>query len=185
MGFCLFNNVAIAAQHALTSGAERVLILDWDVHHGNGTNDIFAARDDVLFCSLHQWPLYPGTGPERDVGEGHGEGFTVNLPVPGGSGDAAFVSLVEHVVGPLARAYEPDLLLVSAGYDAHVDDPLAGCVVTDAGYGAMSASMRATAAALGVPLGIVLEGGYALGALSRSVVVTLETVGVADAPAAP
>jgi acetoin utilization deacetylase AcuC-like enzyme len=185
MGFCLFNNVAIAAAHALSSGAARVLILDWDVHHGNGTNDIFAARDDVLFCSIHQWPLYPGTGRDSDVGSGEGEGYTVNLPVPGGSGDATFASLVEHVVRPLARAFEPDLVLVSAGYDAHVDDPLAGCVVTDAGYRAMSASVRALADELGVPLGIVLEGGYDLGALARSLVVTLEAVGSLEAPAAP
>ena len=182
MGFCLFNNMAIAAQHAIGAcGAERVLILDWDVHHGNGTNDIFAERDDVLFCSIHESPLYPGTGAASDVGAGAGEGFTVNLPVPGGSGDAVFVSLVEHVVRPLALAYEPDLVLVSAGYDAHADDPLAGCLVTDAGYGAMAASVRATADTLGVPLGIVLEGGYDLGALTRSLVLTLETVG-ADPP---
>jgi acetoin utilization deacetylase AcuC-like enzyme len=186
MGFCLFNNVAVAAQHAIGScGARRVLILDWDVHHGNGTNDIFAARDDVLFCSIHQSPLYPGTGPASDVGTGAGEGFTLNLPVPGGSGDAVFVSLVEHVVRPLALAYEPDLVLVSAGYDAHADDPLAGCVVTDAGYGAMAASVRAAAAELGVPLGIVLEGGYELGALARSLVLTLETVAAQPPPAAP
>jgi acetoin utilization deacetylase AcuC-like enzyme len=185
MGFCLFNNVAIAAAHALASGAERVLILDWDVHHGNGTNDIFALRDDVLFCSIHQWPLYPGTGRESDVGDGHGEGYTVNLPVPGGSGNAAFVSLVEHVVRPLARSYSPDLILVSAGFDAHADDPLAGCVVTDEGFAAMSASVRAMADELGVPLGIVLEGGYDLGALARSVVVTLETVGAREPPAPP
>ena len=167
MGFCLFNNVAIAAEHARSAGAERVLIVDWDVHHGNGTNDIFHARDDILFCSIHQWPLYPGTGRDTDVGEGPGEGYTVNLPVPGGSGDAVFLSLLEHVVRPLARAYAPDLVLLSAGYDAHADDPLAGCFVTDAGYGAMSASMRALAGELGVPLGIVLEGGYDLGALAR------------------
>ena len=185
MGFCLFNNVAIAAQHAIASGAERVLILDWDVHHGNGTNDIFAARDDVLFCSIHQWPLYPGTGHESDVGDGHGEGYTVNLPVPGGSGNAAFLSLVEHVVRPLARAYAPELVLVSAGYDAHADDPLAGCVVTDDGFAALAASVRAMAAEVGAPLGIVLEGGYDLGALSRSVVATLETVGAERAPEVP
>ena len=186
MGFCLFNNVAIAAHHAIGScGARRVLILDWDVHHGNGTNDIFAARDDVLFCSIHQSPLYPGTGRASDVGADAGEGFTVNLPVPGGSGDAVFVSLVEHVVRPLAQTYAPDLLLVSAGYDAHADDPLAGCVVTDAGYGAMAASVRATADELGVPIGIVLEGGYDLGALSRSLVVTLEAVGAEVAPGRP
>jgi acetoin utilization deacetylase AcuC-like enzyme len=185
MGFCLFNNVAVAAAHALSSGASRVLIADWDVHHGNGTNDIFHARDDVLFCSIHQWPLYPGTGRETDVGEGLGEGYTVNLPVPGGSGDAVFVSLLEHVVRPLARAYSPDLVLLSAGYDAHADDPLAGCVVTDAGYRAMSASVRAMADELGVPLGIVLEGGYDLGALARSLVITLETVGAEQALAVP
>ena len=186
MGFCLFNNVAIAAQHAVgVCGARRVLILDWDVHHGNGTNDIFAERDDVLFCSIHQSPLYPGTGPASDVGHGAGEGFTVNLPVPGGSGDDVFVSLVEHVVRPLARAFEPDLLLVSAGYDAHADDPLAGCVVSDAGYAAMSASVRATADELGVPLGIVLEGGYDLAALARSVAITLETAGARPPAARP
>ncbi|MEA2219482.1 MAG: hypothetical protein QOJ35_2108, partial [Solirubrobacteraceae bacterium] len=186
MGFCLFNNVAIAAQHALDAcGARRVLIVDWDVHHGNGTNDIFHARDDVLFCSIHQWPLYPGSGRETDVGEGPGEGYTVNLPVPGGSGDSLWASLVEHVARPLARAYAPDLVLLSAGYDAHVDDPLAGCVVTDAGYAAMAASMRAMADELGVPLGIVLEGGYDLDALARSVAITLGAVGARSAPAVP
>ena len=139
----------------------------------------------MLFCSIHQWPLYPGTGREADAGNGPGEGYTVNLPVPGGSGDAVFVSLFEHVVRPLARAYAPDLVLVSAGYDAHADDPLAGCVVTDAGYEAMSASVRALADELGVPLGIVLEGGYDLGVLARWVPLTLETVGAEQAPAAP
>jgi len=186
MGFCLLNNVAIAAQHALDScGARRVLILDWDVHHGNGTNDIFDDRDDVLFCSIHQSPLYPGSGPASDAGHGPGEGFTVNMPVPGGSGDAVFCSLVEHVVRPLAIAYEPDLVLISAGYDAHADDPLAGCVVSDAGYAALSASVRAIAHECGVPLGIVLEGGYDLGALARGVAITLEAAGAQPAHAAP
>ena len=183
MGFCLFDNVAIAAQHALDAhGARRVMIFDWDVHHGNGTNAIFHARDDVLFCSIHQSPLYPGTGPASDVGRGDGEGFTVNLPVPAGSGDAVFLSHVAHVVAPLAFAYEPDLLLVSVGYDAHADDPLASCVVTDAGYAGMAALLRDCAERLGVPLGIVLEGGYDLGALSRGVVATLETVTGDDPP---
>jgi acetoin utilization deacetylase AcuC-like enzyme len=186
MGFCLLNNVAIGAQHALDEhGAQRVMILDWDVHHGNGTNDIFHARADVLFCSIHQSPLYPGSGPMADAGSGAGEGYTVNLPVPGGSGDAIFLSLLEHVVRPLARAYSPDLLLLSAGYDAHVDDPLASCLVTDEGYAAMAASVRATAAELGVGLGIVLEGGYDLGALSRSLVATLAAVGADDPPPPP
>jgi acetoin utilization deacetylase AcuC-like enzyme len=186
MGFCLFDNIAIGAQHAIDAyGARRVLIFDFDVHHGNGTNAIFSERDDVLFCSIHQSPLYPGTGPASDAGRGAGEGFTVNLPVPGGSGDAAFVSLTEHVVRALARAYAPDLVLLSAGYDAHADDPLAGCRVTDAGYAAIAASMRACADELGVPLGIVLEGGYELAALSRSLVATLEAVGAAQPPLPP
>jgi acetoin utilization deacetylase AcuC-like enzyme len=186
MGFCLFDNIAIGAQHAIDAhGARRVMILDWDVHHGNGTNAIFHERDDVLFCSIHQWPLYPGTGAASDVGRGRGAGFSVNMPVPGGSGDDVFLSHIEHVVAPLARAYGPDLLLVSAGYDAHADDPLAGCVVSDAGYAGMAASVRAMADGLGIPLGIVLEGGYDLGALARCVVATLEVAGAPEPPAAP
>jgi acetoin utilization deacetylase AcuC-like enzyme len=186
MGFCLFDNVAIGAQRALDEhGARRVMIVDWDVHHGNGTSAIFHARDDVLFCSIHESPLYPGTGPASDVGSGAGEGYTVNMPVPAGSGDEVFLSHMEHVVWPLARAFEPDLLLVSAGYDAHADDPLASCVVTDAGFAGMAARMRAIALELGAPLGIVLEGGYDLGALSRCVVATLEVVGADEAPPAP
>jgi len=186
MGFCLFGNVAIGAAHAIAAhGAQRVLIFDWDVHHGNGTNAIFHERDDVLFCSIHQSPLYPGTGPASDVGRGAGEGYTVNLPVPGGSGDAVFLSHVEHVVRPLARRYAPDLVLLSAGYDAHAEDPLAGCRVTDAGFAGMAALMRATADELAIPLGMVLEGGYDLAALSRSVLVTLEALGAAQAPSVP
>jgi acetoin utilization deacetylase AcuC-like enzyme len=186
MGFCLLNNAAIAAQHALDAyGVERVMVFDWDVHHGNGTNDLFAERADVLFCSIHQSPLYPGTGPASDVGRGPGEGFTVNLPVPAASGDAVWTSLVEHVVRPLGRDYAPGLILVSAGYDAHADDPLASCRVTDAGFAAMAASMRALAGDLGVPLGLVLEGGYDVDALARSVVGTLAVLGAPDAPAPP
>jgi acetoin utilization deacetylase AcuC-like enzyme len=185
MGFCLFNNVAIAAQHALDAhGAQRVMIFDWDVHHGNGTNALFTERDDVLFCSIHQSPLYPGTGPFSDVGRGRGEGFSVNLPVPGGSGDAVWTALTEHVARRVGRAYAPDLLLISAGYDAHADDPLAGCEVTDDGYRTMAASMRGLAADLGIPLGIVLEGGYDVAALARCVAITLEVTGAADPPAA-
>jgi acetoin utilization deacetylase AcuC-like enzyme len=186
MGFCLFNNAAVAARRALDRwGAERVLILDWDVHHGNGTNDIFHAEPGVLYVSIHESPLYPGTGPASDVGSGAGEGYTVNLPVPAGSGDAAWCSLVEHVVVPLGLEYRPALVLLSAGYDAHVRDPLGGCEVTTAGYAQMAASMRALADELGVPLGVVLEGGYDLQALSESVVATLEVVGSDEAPADP
>jgi acetoin utilization deacetylase AcuC-like enzyme len=178
MGFCLFNSVAVAARRALDHwGAERVLILDWDVHHGNGTNDIFHAEPDVLYVSIHESPLYPGTGPAADVGSGAGEGYTVNLPVPAGSGDAAWCSLVEHVVVPLGLEYRPAIVLLSAGFDAHKRDPLAGCEVTRAGYAQMAASMRGLADDLGVPIGVVLEGGYDLQALTESLLVTLEVVG--------
>ena len=175
MGFCLFNNVAVAAAHAIAElGVERVLILDWDVHHGNGTEAIFYGSSEVLYASIHQSPLYPGTGAATDFGSGEGEGYTVNLPVAPGSGPDEFLSLVQAVVAPIARQWRPGLLCVSAGYDAHRDDPLANCDLDDAAYGDMAATMRDLAAELGVPVLICLEGGYSLGALSRSVVTTLE-----------
>src|SRR3954451_8501054 len=186
MGFCLFNSVAVGARWALDRrGCERVLIVDWDVHHGYGTNDIFHSTDEVLFVSIHQSPLYPGTGPAADTGSGEGIGYTVNLPVAAGSGDEVFVSLVSHVVAPLARAFAPGLVLISAGYDAHVDDPLAGCRVTDAGYGAMAAWLRAIAGDADAPLAACLEGGYALGAVSRGVAETLAALGAERAPDPP
>ncbi len=186
MGFCLFNHVAVAAQHALDAhGAGRVLILDFDVHHGNGTNDIFHATDDVLFVSIHESPLYPGSGPATDRGSGPGMGFTVNVPVPGGSGDALWTSLVEHAVVPLARAYAPGLILLSAGFDAHRDDPLATCTVTEDGFAAMAGSMRRLADELDVPLGVVLEGGYDLDALARSLEAVLRVVGAEAGPPPP
>jgi acetoin utilization deacetylase AcuC-like enzyme len=183
MGFCLFNNIAVAARHAVGErGLDRVLIVDWDVHHGNGTNDIFHADPQVLFVSIHQSPLYPGTGPASDVGSGPGEGFTVNLPVPPGSGDETFVGLVRDVAVPLAAAFAPQLLLISAGFDAHAEDPLAECAVSDRGYAAMAAALRDAGARLGAPVGAVLEGGYALDALGRGVAITMEQLA---APADP
>ena len=177
MGFCLFNNVAVAARHAIAEcGAERVLICDWDVHHGNGTEAIFAAVSDVLFASIHQWPLYPGTGAAEYEGEGDGEGYTVNLPVPPGAGSDEFLALVQHVIVPIARAYEPGLIAISAGYDAHRDDPLASCRVETEAFGDMAASFRDLAAELDVPVLVCLEGGYAPDALAASVVTTLRTL---------
>jgi acetoin utilization deacetylase AcuC-like enzyme len=185
MGFCLFDNVAVAAQHALDRyGAERVLVLDWDVHHGNGTNDVFHGTDEVLFVSIHQLPLYPGTGPAGDVGSGRGTGYTVNLPVSAGTGDAAYLSLLEHVVVPLARAYEPRLILLSAGFDAHRDDPLAGVELSEAGFAAMTGTMRRLAAELEVPVGGVLEGGYDLRALAASTAATLQVLTAPEPPRA-
>jgi acetoin utilization deacetylase AcuC-like enzyme len=175
MGFCLFNNVAVAARHALDAyGAERVLVLDWDVHHGNGTNDVFYESDEVLYASIHQSPLYPGTGSLVESGSGVGEGYTLNLPVPPGSGHGEWLSLVQHVVVPVAHAYRPRLLLVSAGFDAHRSDPLADCELTEHSYAAMTGELRALSRELEAPLGFVLEGGYDLGALARSVVAVLE-----------
>jgi acetoin utilization deacetylase AcuC-like enzyme len=152
------------------------MILDWDVHHGNGTNDIFWESDQVLFVSIHQSPLYPGSGRGSELGRGAGHGYTVNLPVPPGSGDETFVSLVRDVALPLARAYRPELILVSAGYDAHDDDPLADCTLTDAGFAAMTALVRDLGAELGAPVGCVLEGGYNVEALARCVAATMETL---------
>jgi acetoin utilization deacetylase AcuC-like enzyme len=190
MGFCLFNNVAVAATQALAAAnAERVLILDWDVHHGNGTEAIFAGSDRVLYASIHQWPLYPGTGSADYVGQGKGEGYTVNLPVPPGSGSAEFLSLVQHVVAPIAGAFRPDLVAISAGYDAHRDDPLADCLVETAAYAEMAATMRETAAELGAPLLVCLEGGYDRAALAASVLATIEALGgsrkASEAPIEP
>jgi acetoin utilization deacetylase AcuC-like enzyme len=185
MGFCFVNHVAVAARHAVDAhGLDRVLVLDWDVHHGNGTNDIFHDSPQVLYASIHEAPLYPGTGPAGDVGRGPGEGYTVNLPVPGGSGDAVWCSMAEHVVVPLARSYEPQLVLLSAGYDAHREDPLSSCEVSDEGFATVARSLRRVAGELGVPLGGVLEGGYAVAALARCVPATLEVLGAPSLPPA-
>ena len=154
MGFCLFNNVAIAAQHALEQGAERVLVLDWDVHHGNGTNDIFHSRDDVLFASIHQSPLYPGTGPLSDAGSGAGRGL---LAEPAGAaglrGATRSCRSSSTSSRPAAREFRPGIVLVSAGYDAHRDDPLASCELEDGSYAALAACVRELAAELGAPVG--------------------------------
>jgi acetoin utilization deacetylase AcuC-like enzyme len=185
MGFCLFNNVAVAAELAIRElDLSRVFILDWDVHHGNGTAAAFRERADVLFASIHQSGIYPGTGPLADVGSGAGEGYTINLPVPAGSEEGLWLSLVEHIVLPAARAFEPQLVLVSAGFDAHRADPLAGCRLESSSFAEIARHVRDFAEQLGVPLGVVLEGGYEPRVLAESVRETLTALADEESPSA-
>ena len=177
MGFCLFNNIAIAAQLAIAElGVKRVMIIDWDVHHGNGTAEIFRRRADVLVASIHQAGLFPGTGALLDAGSAEGHGYTVNLPVPPGSGAEVWLSVLEHLVVPIGLEYRPQLVLVSAGFDAHAADPLAQCRLEAADFAQMACHVRDLAAALGAPVGAVLEGGYEPRALGESVVATLSAL---------
>jgi acetoin utilization deacetylase AcuC-like enzyme len=178
MGFCLFDNIAVAAALAIAElGVERVFILDWDVHHGNGTAEIFRRRADVLFASIHQGGIFPGTGHREDTGSGPGEGFTINLPVPGGSEEGEWMELLEREVMPAAERFEPQLALISAGFDAHREDPLAECRLEAASFGRMATLVREAAGEWGAPVGAVLEGGYALPALAESVVATMAALG--------
>jgi acetoin utilization deacetylase AcuC-like enzyme len=170
MGFCVFDNVAVAAAAAISDlGVARVLVLDWDVHHGNGTAELFRTRRDVLFASMHQSPLYPGTGPLEDAGSGAGEGYTINLPVPPGTEPGLWMELFDRVVLPAGRAFEPELILVSSGFDAHRADPLAHCMLETETFAAMAARVRALAGELGVGLGLVQEGGYEPAVLAECV----------------
>jgi acetoin utilization deacetylase AcuC-like enzyme len=175
MGFCLFNNVAIAARALQAEhGVGKVLILDWDVHHGNGTQQAFETDPSVLYFSLHQFPYYPGTGSFGETGSGRGEGATVNVPLPAGAGDAEYVGLLQRVFAPVVRGFRPDLILVSAGFDAHRDDPLAAMNVSGTGYAGMSALVRALADEVcGGRVAYVLEGGYAASGLEQGVAALL------------
>jgi acetoin utilization deacetylase AcuC-like enzyme len=183
MGFCLFNNVAVAAAYARAQGLLRIAIVDIDVHHGNGTQQIFEDDPAVLYLSTHQYPCYPGTGAVTEVGISAGRGRTVNVPIEPGAGDDDYARVLAGVVVPILTAFAADLVILSVGYDAHVQDPLAQMQVTTDGYRAMLTTLRATAdATSGGRLVVVTEGGYDLPALGACLDATVE---VLAAPAAP
>ncbi len=175
MGFCLLNNVALAARQALSRGLERVAIVDWDVHHGNGTQDAFFGEPRVLFTSLHQYPFYPGSGGVEQIGEGEARGFTVNVPLSQNANDGTYRAAFARVVLPVLESFAPELILISAGFDAHARDPLAGMVLTARGFGEMATGIAEIAAkTAGGRVGVVLEGGYDLEGLASSLSATLE-----------
>ncbi len=180
MGFCLYNNAAVAAAHALCRGAARVAIVDIDVHHGNGTQWMFYDDPRVLYVSSHQFPFYPGTGAATEVGHGKGAGFTVNVPLEAGATDADYQLVYARIVGPVLSEFEPDLVIVSAGYDAHERDPLASMRMSTAGYAALLRDLHAWAP--GGRLALVTEGGYDLGALADCLEASFAAL---DAPRAP
>jgi acetoin utilization deacetylase AcuC-like enzyme len=187
MGFCLFNNIAIAAQHAIDAySIERVMIVDWDVHHGNGTQHTFEDRRDVLFVSTHQWPLWPGTGSEHEHGRGEGEGFTINCPLSAGFDDHGYIALFERLIVPIADQFHPQLVLVSAGFDAHRDDPLASMAMTEAGYAQLCAIMQDIACRhANGRLALILEGGYDVAGLADGVRACVQTLAEDARPPSP
>ena len=186
MGFCLFNNVAVAAAWLRRRGVGRIAIVDWDLHHGNGTQHAFEADPAVLYVSTHQYPYYPGTGAAEEVGVGAGAGRTLNLPFPAGFGDAEYVRAFDELVLPICRQFAPEFVLLSAGFDTDHRDPLGGMQVTPAGFAAMARACTALAAeTAGGRIAAVLEGGYDLDAIVEGVDATLEAFRGADRPVRP
>ncbi len=179
MGFCLLNNVAIGARYLLEKhGIQRVLIVDWDVHHGNGTQRSFYDTNSVLFISTHQSPCYPGTGPAEETGHGEGTGFNVNIPLPAGCGDPEYQMVFGRVLRPIAAGFKPQFVLISAGFDAHRDDPLASMDMTESGYANLTSTLWDIAGdSANGRMVAVLEGGYNLRALAGSVDAVVTTLG--------
>lgn len=177
MGFCLLNNAAVAAEHARSQGVGRIAILDWDVHHGNGTQDLFYTHEEILYLSVHQSPFYPGTGDAREVGEGKGRGFTANVPLPGRSGEDTYAAAFAGFFLPILREFRPELIIVSAGYDAHTADPIGGMRLEASSYGHFAAALTAVSQEVrAAPIALLLEGGYNLQALTESVAATVKGV---------
>ena len=184
MGFCLFNTIAIGAAYLKKQyGAKKILIMDWDVHHGNGTQDCFYEDPSVLFISTHQYPYYPGTGAINEVGAGPGEGYTINIPLPAGCSDQEYMEVFQHVVIPAAERFQPEWILVSAGFDPHRRDPLGGMRVSEEGFGGMADALFAVARRFSdARIALTLEGGYDLAALSNSVAAVLGALEQEKAP---
>lgn len=176
MGFCLFNNVAIAAHYAIEQlNLPRILIVDWDLHHGNGTQHAFYDTDQVLYFSIHQSPCYPGSGASYEIGSGKGCGYTINVPLPAGLGNLAYAAIFNTLLAPIARQYHPEMILLSAGYDIHRDDPLGGMTVTGPGFSYLTKVLLDLAAELcDHRLVACLEGGYSLSGLKEGVFATLD-----------
>lgn len=162
MGFCVFNNVAVAAFSCIESGLSRVFVLDWDVHHGNGTQEIFYGDDKVFFCSLHQRTAYPKSGSKDEVGSGKGTGYTLNIPFEEGCGDSEYLRCVERTVIPAIKDFDPQVILISAGFDGHINDPLAKMNVSASAYGLMTQTVWEVAKGANVGLALILEGGYSI-----------------------
>jgi len=173
MGFCLFNNIALGARYAQNKHhLKKVLIIDWDVHHGNGTQEAFYSDPAVLYFSTHRWPYYPGTGDIEEIGVGEGRGYTVNLPLPPGCGDSDYIYIFKEILLPIAKEFKPDITLISAGFDAHQDDPLGGMSLTSQGYGALTSLVKESSKRIVS----CLEGGYNLKALRESVLAHLDSL---------
>jgi len=171
MGFCFFNNVAVGAEHLIHGhGFRRILIIDWDLHHGNGTQHAFYSRPDVLYFSTHQVPLYPGTGATREIGEGPGRGFNLNIPLTAGKGDADFLYVFQKLLAPVAARFRPEFILVSAGFDIGRGDPLGGMLVSSSGFGRLTEAVLLMAEqSCPGRVAVVLEGGYDLEVLRGGV----------------